>query len=530
VRLQKLTIRRFKNLRDFEIDFGKNAFRTVLLGQNGTGKSNLLEALIIIFRDLDLGEVPAFGYVLDYECRGNEIHIDADPARDRRKQMQITVGRHGEQLKEISYNQFSKDPERPYLPGYVFGYYSGPSDRMERHFDIHQKRFYQAQLDGEIDPRRFLFYARDVHSQFVLLAFFTEDEHDQLAGGQSARSFLDELLGINELVSVLFVLHKPSWKSKEGDPRFWNARGTLGEFMGHLYEESLAPMRRNVSITPEFASKTTLEHLYCYLRDEQALKRLFQHYGNQRELFKALESTYTSRVLSEVRIRLRRRNSEDLITFHDLSEGEQQLLMVLGLLRFTREDEALFLLDEPDTHLNPNWSVRYLDFMERVVGSQPTSQVIMTTHNPLVIAGLERKEVRVMQCNGVDGEIFVEPPRENPRGMGVAGILTSELFGLRSALDLPTQKLLDEQRVLAAQQDLSQEERKRLDELTDQLDALGFMMAEDDPIYAKFITRFTAREDPAVREQVELTPEQRSDRMRLVDEIIDELIAEGHWR
>ena len=27
--------------------------------------------------------------------------------------------------------------------------------------------------------------------------------------------------------------------------------------------------------------------------------------------------------------------------------------MVLGLLRFTKEDEALFLLDEPDTHLNP---------------------------------------------------------------------------------------------------------------------------------------------------------------------------------
>jgi hypothetical protein len=121
-------------------------------------------------------------------------------------------------------------------------------------------------------------------------------------------------------------------------------------------------------------------------------------------------------------------------------------------------------------------------------------------------------------------------PRENPRGMGVAGILTSELFGLRSALDLPTQHLLDEQRVLAAKEELDQSERRRLDELTSYLDELGFMMVEDDPLYAEFIKRFTAREDQTVLQQVALTPQQQQERMRLVDEIISELIAEGHWR
>jgi hypothetical protein len=34
-----------------------------------------------------------------------------------------------------------------------------------------------------------------------------------------------------------------------------------------------------------------------------------------------------------------------------LSEGEQQLLMVLGLMRFTKSHQSLVLLDEPDTHL-----------------------------------------------------------------------------------------------------------------------------------------------------------------------------------
>ncbi len=55
MKLRKLEISEFKNLRNFIIEF-EQTLTTVLLGQNGTGKSNLLEALIIIFRDLDLGE------------------------------------------------------------------------------------------------------------------------------------------------------------------------------------------------------------------------------------------------------------------------------------------------------------------------------------------------------------------------------------------------------------------------------------------------------------------------------------------
>jgi predicted ATPase len=531
MKLRRLEISEFKNLRNFTIEF-EQTLTTVLLGQNGTGKSNLLEALTIIFRDLDLGDPPAFKYKLHYECRNREIHIDADPTRSKskREQVHITIHSPDRTPEMVPYNsRFYGDSERQYLPGYVFGYYSGPSNRMEKHFDKHQERFYRALLRGEERPLRPLLYARPVHSQFALLSLFTEEELAE--DGQSVREFLDELLGIQDLVSVLFVMRQPPWKSKEGDKRFWHARGVVARLLGYLYDElALAPMRLKVRVTPEFASTTTLEHLYLYLHGVEDLKRLVEHYESQQEFFKALESTYISKILSEVRIRLQRRNADGSLTFRDLSEGEQQLLMVLGLLRFTKEDEALFLLDEPDTHLNPAWSVQYLEFMRKVVGDQPTSHVIMCTHNPLVIAGLKREEVRIMQRDNEHGQIYTEMPRENPRGMGIAGILTSELFGLRSALDQPTQALLDEQRVLAAKEHLSQSERKRLGDLTDQLDTLGFMTEEDDPLYAEFVKRFTAREDPAILQQAALTPEQQEERMRLVDEIINELITEGHWR
>src|SRR5260370_24913083 len=108
MRLDKLTIDNFKNLRNFTINFDEEALTTVILGRNGTGKSNLLEALIIIFRDLDLGDPPAFKYRLTYHCRGYIVHVDADPERSRREHVLIIVGKEGKYGDEsISYQYFS---------------------------------------------------------------------------------------------------------------------------------------------------------------------------------------------------------------------------------------------------------------------------------------------------------------------------------------------------------------------------------------------------------------------------------------
>ena len=53
MRLHSLQLPSYKNLRDFRCEFGEGGMVTVLLGGNGTGKSNLIEALVVIFRDLD---------------------------------------------------------------------------------------------------------------------------------------------------------------------------------------------------------------------------------------------------------------------------------------------------------------------------------------------------------------------------------------------------------------------------------------------------------------------------------------------
>ena len=165
----------------------------------------------------------------------------------------------------------------------------------------------------------------------------------------------------------------------------------------------------------------------------------------------------------------------------------------MGLLKFTAEEESLFLLDEPDTHLNPKWSVEYLNFLKDFIGDsdeeQEASHVIMTTHNPLAIAELSRKQVQILQVhnNGDRRKIVSSFPETEPRGMGYASIVTSDMFGIASSLDRSTQLDLEKQRLFSTREKLTPKEQDELDELNTRLDLLGFRFFYPDDEYSRYL-------------------------------------------
>ncbi|MCT0247738.1 AAA family ATPase [Synechococcus sp. CS-205] len=135
MRLDRLTIPSYRNLRSFTIGFDETQATTVLLGRNGSGKSNVFEAIVEIFRELEIGEAPPFPYILEYSCRDHAIRIDADPERTK-KQLVISVDG-----KSMPYSVFLKKVA-DYLPNFVFAYYSGWSSRLECHFDRPTRKHY----------------------------------------------------------------------------------------------------------------------------------------------------------------------------------------------------------------------------------------------------------------------------------------------------------------------------------------------------------------------------------------------------
>ena len=204
------------------------------------------------------------------------------------------------------------------------------------------------------------------------------------------------------------------------------------------------------------------------------------------------------------------------------------MLTVLGLMRITREDHCLFLLDEPDTHLNPIWKLRYFDDIEGVLTSdegarvQSESQILITPHDPMMVGSLKREQVHILRR---DGEVTtVDVPDEDPQGMGVTGLLKSDLFGLSSTLDIETERRLFRRNELFVKQGRTQEEDSELSRLSTELADLGFSTADfRDPDYALFVRKMAQHRK---FRKPTLTPDEKAEQDRIADEIIEEILRE----
>lgn len=161
MRIDRLKLLRYKNLVDFEVDFDQSSARQVVVGRNGVGKSNLLEAIVRIFRDLDLEEPSAFEYTIEYFCRGVAVRV-SNVAQESigkngltafKRTYEIADHKQGDLIPEKNYIAISevdffrrnrrvgllKNPQR-LLPSYVFGYYSGDIGRFEGIFAKHEEK------------------------------------------------------------------------------------------------------------------------------------------------------------------------------------------------------------------------------------------------------------------------------------------------------------------------------------------------------------------------------------------------------
>ncbi len=359
-----------------------------------------------------------------------------------------------------------------------------------------------------------------VHSYFVLLAYFTHEDEEK-----ESILFLNEVLNIQDIESILFVLKKPTWAKSRKDNEediFWGAKGYVRKFLDLLWKYVLAPVYNAENIRVDFNDYDSQDRLYLFIKGKDDLKELAETYKSNTELFKALESTYISKMISEVRIKVKKKNVDGSITFKELSEGEQQLLTVLGLLKFTKDEDSLILLDEPDTHLNPIWKWRYLEFLDKVVQRPKSTQIILNTHDPLVIGSLKKEEVRIFRTNQ-DGKLEIEEPHVDPRAMDIIGILRSELFGLPSVLSKYLQLKLNRKRYLQFKIEKKENNQDELDEfnrIEKEISESGFNDSTFDPWYDKYLEAIS--ENPMFQ-KVEFSKEEELELSKLSKTIIEKL-------
>ncbi|MCD1587670.1 AAA family ATPase [Halomonas sp. IOP_14] len=133
-------------------------------------------------------------------------------------------------------------------------------------------------------------------------------------------------------------------------------------------------------------------------------------------------------------------DGQQCIEFDDLSDGEAQLIQILSMAAIYKDSRALFLLDEPETHLNPSWRTYFHSFVESAIDiDNKKAQLFISTHSPFMVSSLKRNNVYQFR-RGDNGLIDMKVAQNETYGASF-DVLIKDLFDLRSLI---SQSVIDE--------------------------------------------------------------------------------------
>lgn len=429
-------------------DFLEDGFHPIcLVGINGSGKSKLLECLAEVMEML-INEYSEF--ISDTDNKKLEFGIDylfklkrghkyvRFSKQSNSNKIQCYLGKNRDELvlcedvKEI----------RNHLPKIVLGYTSGENESLSTYFRPYNDAFsdyYQGRAlykDRKIklpDLPEFLWVDFNMnHLVFTANAILGHSE-------ESTWSHIAKTVNVTSLRSFRITI-----KLK---PRNGPANGIIPAKEQELIIDKLKLCattytqieKENTLILDFYNSEATVAafkdkfktklELYVALFQLHLLNHILirSDLNDIRRIEKATGETLdrpnvadNQKAFNISHIRINHKNKKTIINYNDLSDGEHQYLHVFGTLNMVNEDNVLFLMDEPETHFNPQWRSAFISNMKRTAG-QSKQEYIITTHSPFLLSDSKSDDVYIFER--ANNKIKIERPEIQTYGAAIDKLL-----------------------------------------------------------------------------------------------------------
>ena len=374
-------------LKDFDISFDKGI--SVLIGENGSGKSSVIEAIMLIFGHLykyyiDGDKTASFisGYSINFDSyisnveKSYNVEIKSISYQDENEEdgnfkHSLKIDGKLYSLKEA--DVFLKDIGgfSSLLPENVIVYYSGVTNRLRELGDYfeekYRKKVTRTNNDYSLNPIKLPFnipflYSKPEHLATILLCSIISEESFH-------SNFSDNYLGKIDKATIYIAINlkKPSWGNTDA-ASFWGAHdGIIKEFLILLQAYSDESVFRETHISFSYNSIFPIIDMLTQIGIEQ---------NRAKFLFRMLNLLDYNELLESVTLEWEDK-SENQISFDRISEGQKQIASTIGLISICENSNNLILLDEPDTFLHPKWQIDFIKQLENL----SSNQIILTTHS-----------------------------------------------------------------------------------------------------------------------------------------------------
>lgn len=366
MKLLSLKVWEYKNFDEVDINFSKSEGKTLVVGTNGSGKSNLLEILSAIFSACYRKEknvTPDFRFELKYsieQMRAGSTSGNLSYSYPVIIKLRNADGIISMETQNVdgSWNIVNETEFEGLLPEHVVAVYSGEEKRLweEYYFssyDDYNKQYMEGKMSYQ--PQRML-YLNNYYWNLIasILAI-----HDII----EYREFLKNSVGLNEVCKL------------------------------HC-KFDVAKMRTNRNVMAkqilQIINPDQKESIELALHDYDRLKEVC---GYESDIFYnmlVLTLYKDYKIITELIA-----NCTNGIEIKDLSEGEKKLLLIYGAINIIA-GENLYLLDEPDAHLHEGRKREIFDLIQTVEGSH----FVITSHSPTLTELFDSEKVVMLSSDG----------------------------------------------------------------------------------------------------------------------------------
>jgi len=355
-------------------------FIDVFVGKNGSGKSNLFEALVKIFRhlyeyDKEKGD-PGFDYTIKYEIDAAETEIDWNSGK-------LTI--NGSERKTLG--------QTP-LPDNVLIYYSGHNDTVadlvRQYESSFSKRIKKADFN---ESRRFIGIGPEYKA--LLLAVLLMQKADN-----KARQFICDKLGIATVAQeVTLTLKRPAFADKKFeieafDPKthYWGAEGITRQFL-----DKLIGCVKGAFNHGNVYSAT--DDLYRIVLDIALFQQRFAD-EQITDIFRQFDNLKTLGMLADISIPLTLTSGLNASIAH-FSDGQFQSVYIYYIVELFKDRNCLTLLDEPDAFLHSEWQFGFLKQVFEITDTTTKkNHVLMSSHSASTITTANEKYINLFELDG----------------------------------------------------------------------------------------------------------------------------------
>lgn len=359
MRLKSLWVDGFKNLNGFDVDFELHNGITVLIGNNGSGKSNIIEAVSAIFAGLYQPKAKhSFNFKIKYEIGGVFAFVEHDKTKYNFKVNDDAVD-----------STIFLDLEKGYLPSQVIASYSGEENRLWKDFykpsyDVFVGNIIKSTLHSI--PKQRMFYVNKYYWDIALLTFFYAQKHSD---NNDCVQYLKDITGIESISAVTI--------------KFDTTR--ISYFKSNAIVENIK------LYNPELLNEITLPIDDVVSRDV----------GYERDFFSFLASAYMpkdSKLITDIDITF-----NNGLKSTSLSEGEKKLILIKAILEFLADENSLVLLDEPDSHIH----ISRKEHLKNLLAAYDNRSNIITTHSPTLAHSFDINHITMLTKTD-KGDVRVE--------------------------------------------------------------------------------------------------------------------------